>query len=436
LSIANSKKHQKIRFFPASGRRQRAGKAAGRLPPRFSPKFGEPPVDIPEGFKPGECKQGGGFLRNAVFHADDADDIEMIRRFLSLFLLLSVSGGSLLFGAVPLRDRGLEGAGALNARQKLLAAAETYRGTPYKYGGASKSGLDCSGLVYLSFRDALGAGVPRTAEKLFVWAEPIPDAQLRVGDLVFFTTGRAGVSHVGIYAGDGRFIHSASEGPVTGVIYSRLDESYWKRTYTGAGRALPWDDEAEAAYSRSGAGGGNRGGQKAVRRWKEKTGFFTGGGLSFSFGGFTKGAPSVFRGLAAQGKIGYKGLFGDSFQIALEMRPAWDGALGIGRIPFTLSMGSDTFQVFAGPGFTVGDPVLDVDGGRDYHPAFSFLAEAGVQAAFPPIQISNGALSFFGEVAWQPYFRNQGEHGDRAADITANLRVSAGLRYLWFIGGK
>jgi probable lipoprotein NlpC len=360
----------------------------------------------------------------------------MIRRFISLFFLL-LSWGP-VFGAVPIRGKGLEGEDALKARLKLLTAAEACLGTPYKYGGVSRSGLDCSGLVYISFRDAVGVAVPRTTESLFAWAEPIPDAQLRVGDLVFFITSGAAVSHVGIYTGDGRFIHSASEGPVTGVIYSHLDESYWKRTYAGAGRALPWDTGAEAAYSRPAepAGGGDSGVKKTNRPWKEETGFFTGGGISFTFGGFVKGAPSFFRGLAAQGKIGYKGLFSGSFQIAMEVRPEWDRALGIGRVPITLSLGTDTFQIFAGPGFTMGDPVLDIGGGRDYHAAFSFLAEAGVQAAFPPIQVSGGALSFFGEFAWQPYFRNDGENGDWAADITANLRISAGVRYLRFIGGN
>jgi probable lipoprotein NlpC len=388
----------------------------------------------------------------------------MKRTFLSLLLLLLLfllAGGGLLVAVPPIRTGGLQGAGALRARLKLLAAAEAYLGTPYTYGGVSRSGLDCSGLVYLSFRDALAAGVPRTTETLFTWVERISDDELRVGDLVFFVTGGAGVSHAGIYAGDGRFIHSASEGPETGVMYSRLDERYWKRTYTGAGRALPWDGEAEAALAETGLAeaasrpGGGAGGigdavqpagggagetdepatEKARRRWTQETGFFTGAGLSVTYGGFIKGAPSMFRGLAAQGKIGYKGLFSDSVQIALEIRPGFDCALGVGRVPFTVSLGTDTFQVFAGPGLTIGSPSLDVDGGRDYHPAFSFLAEAGFQTALPPIEIAGGALSVFAELAWQPFARNDGVGADWQADLTANVRLSVGLRYLWFFGG-
>lgn len=126
------------------------------------------------------------------------------------------------------------------ARARLLAAAGKYERTPYRYGGMDRRGLDCSGFVFLSFSDALGISVPRNAESLYSWVEKIPIDKAQPGDLVFFrTTGSGKISHVGILTGKGRFIHSASSGPKTGVIYSRLDEKYWARTYAGAGRALP-----------------------------------------------------------------------------------------------------------------------------------------------------------------------------------------------------
>jgi probable lipoprotein NlpC len=348
--------------------------------------------------------------------------------------------------AVPIRGPGLEGTAALDARLSLIAAAESYLGVPYRYAGLDQAGLDCSGLVYLSFRDALKAPVPRTTEAIYAWAEAIPQDQLRIGDLVFFITAGQGVSHVGIYAGNRRFIHAASDGPRTGVMYSGLDEAYWNRTYQGAGRALPWDNEAERALAEGTAGrpeslpiaaasaGESSGGSPGAEiSWTSSRGVFTGLGLAWTWGGFFKGAPSVFRGLAGQVKIGYKGLLGRSFQAALEIRSEYDRALGIIRLPLTVSIGSDKLQVFAGPAFTFGDPQLNLDGGRDYHPAFSFLGELGVAAAFPPIRISRGALSIFGEIAWQPYFGNDGEGKNLSADLTANLRVSTGARYLWLL---
>ena len=363
--------------------------------------------------------------------------------FCIIFLFLPAAW---LRAAVPLRGQNLNGAAALRARLSLVAAAESYLGVPYRYSGVSRGGLDCSGLVYLSFLDALKVRIPRTAGTMYTWAEKIPSDQIRVGDLVFFTTTGPGVSHVGIYAGGGRFIHSASEGPRTGVMYSDLEESYWKRTYTGAGRALPWDDESERALVKESpppdgsftsgelavAGGENRDPGKQVF-WTSSRGVFTGFGLAWTWGGFFNGAPSVFRGLAGQVKIGYKGIFADSVQAALEIRPEYDRVLGVFRLPITVTVGFDIVQVFTGPAFTFGDPALDLDGGRDYHPAFSFLGELGVAAAFPPFRISRGALSIFGEIAWQPYCRNAGEGENSSADLTANLRISTGFRYLWLL---
>jgi probable lipoprotein NlpC len=101
-----------------------------------------------------------------------------------------------------------------------------------------RGGLDCSGLVFLSFRDSLQVEVPRRAEDLYHWTERLERDQIQPGDLVFFQQNDR-IFHVGIYIGEGWFFHSASSGPKTGVMYSRLDESFWSRNYAGAGRALP-----------------------------------------------------------------------------------------------------------------------------------------------------------------------------------------------------
>jgi probable lipoprotein NlpC len=351
-----------------------------------------------------------------------------------IFLFLGKAGG--LIAAVPIENSALGGVSAAQARSRLLAAAEAYLGTPYRYGGIDSRGLDCSGLVFLSFKDALHASVPRTTSGLYSWSEKIPSSGLKAGDLVFFVTEGADVSHVGIYAGNGRFIHAASAGPKTGVMYSRLDESYWKRTFTGAGRALPPD---------GGMGGGSEtetaGDMVAASvpspsprgSWDDDHRFFTGLGLAASFGGFSDGSPSVLRGLAGQARLGYKGLFSPAFRIALDLRPEWDGALGVFRLPLTLSLGTDIVQVFAGPALTLGDPVLKTkDGERSY--TAGWLGELGLQVALPPIQVSGGALSFFGELCWQPYFlQTGGDEENHGADFSANMRFSTGLRYSWVI---
>jgi probable lipoprotein NlpC len=125
-----------------------------------------------------------------------------------------------------------------DARAKFIAAAQKYLGVSYKYGGMDRNGLDCSGLVYLSFRDSLKVEVPRRSEDLYHWTERLAREEIEPGDLVFFK--RDGhIFHVGIYIGEGWFFHSSSDGPKTGVMYSRLDERFWSQSYAGAGRALP-----------------------------------------------------------------------------------------------------------------------------------------------------------------------------------------------------
>ena len=131
------------------------------------------------------------------------------------------------------------------ARQRLLSTAVRYEGTPYRLGGTTRRGMDCSGFVYRSFRESLGVSVPRTSESMFLWTERIRLEEIQPGDLVFFrTTGTARITHVGIYTGYGYFIHSASQGRRTGVIFSNLEETYWAGVYAGAGRALPQTDPA------------------------------------------------------------------------------------------------------------------------------------------------------------------------------------------------
>lgn len=131
----------------------------------------------------------------------------------------------------------------LSTPDAVVQAAREYLGVPYVHGGDGRSGLDCSGLVYRVFRDMTGAELPRGVVGLFNSGTPAKPL-LHIGDLVFFDTfdrGRPTVaSHVGIYTGNGRFVHAASQGPRTGVIVSTLDSSYYRDRYLGARRVIAW----------------------------------------------------------------------------------------------------------------------------------------------------------------------------------------------------
>ena len=125
----------------------------------------------------------------------------------------------------PASERGAHGVAADVALEML--------GAPYRYGGESPRGFDCSGLVWYSFERA-GRQVPRTTEGLRAHSYPVSAAALRRGDLVFFDFGRRKPSHVGIYLGDRTFVHAPSSGGV--VSRASLEDDFWKRRFVGAGR--------------------------------------------------------------------------------------------------------------------------------------------------------------------------------------------------------
>lgn len=126
--------------------------------------------------------------------------------------------------------------GASEAGQRVVAMALEQVGVPYRYGGSSPAlGFDCSGLVAYVFGQQ-GVRVPRTAAGQFAAATPVRERDLRPGDLVFFRLDgpAAAVSHVGIYAGSGRFVHSPQSG--RRVSEASLDDEYYRPRLAGFGR--------------------------------------------------------------------------------------------------------------------------------------------------------------------------------------------------------
>ena len=123
------------------------------------------------------------------------------------------------------------------AASAVLMRALGLVGTPYRYGGNTpESGFDCSGLVNYVFRDMLALNLPRTSRELAAMQGPkIEPQRLAAGDLVFFGD-KGNVWHVGIYVGEGRFVHAPSSGGT--VRLDQLDGPYWRQHYTGAKRVL------------------------------------------------------------------------------------------------------------------------------------------------------------------------------------------------------
>ena len=122
--------------------------------------------------------------------------------------------------------------------RELINSAIQMAGTPYVWGGDDNSGVDCSGLIYKILGRDLGCGfgeLPRTASQQFAGLGDAVDYEhLEPGDLVFFTTYKAGASHVGIYLGEGDFIHASSVQHQVG--YSNMEDGYYKRNFVGGRR--------------------------------------------------------------------------------------------------------------------------------------------------------------------------------------------------------
>jgi cell wall-associated NlpC family hydrolase len=140
---------------------------------------------------------------------------------------------AMLLAACTPFQRGTPGPAASSPGAAALLAAESRIGAPYRYGGAGPDSFDCSGLAAYAYLQA-GIKLPRTSSQQYAIARPVPRRDLRPGDLVFFRlTGRE-VSHVGIYAGDGRFVHAPQSGG--NVRMASLDDEWFSERYAGAGR--------------------------------------------------------------------------------------------------------------------------------------------------------------------------------------------------------
>ena len=118
--------------------------------------------------------------------------------------------------------------------QELMLHSMGLIGTPYKWGGSTTStGFDCSGMIQFVYKNALGVSLPRTARDMAAASRKIPDSRLKAGDLVFFNTGGANkYSHVGLYIGNGEFIHAPSSGKT--IKTEKLSSPFYAKNYLGA----------------------------------------------------------------------------------------------------------------------------------------------------------------------------------------------------------
>ncbi len=126
---------------------------------------------------------------------------------------------------------------SVEAASQLVMEAFSLLGTKYKFGGNSpEAGFDCSGFIRHIYDATLGQALPRTSFEMSRLGSIVTPENLAPGDLVFFNTRRRAFSHVGIYIGEGRFIHSPSKGRAVEIV--DMQDRYWTKRFNGAKRLL------------------------------------------------------------------------------------------------------------------------------------------------------------------------------------------------------
>ena len=125
--------------------------------------------------------------------------------------------------------------GFVRETNSIVKRAKSCIGVPYRYGGTDRRGFDCSGLVLYSYQPA-GVSLPRSARSQFKSGKRITLSQAKPGDLLFFRSNRNSISHVGIFIGNGSFVHAPSKGK--NVRIDKLSNPYWKKVYAGSATYL------------------------------------------------------------------------------------------------------------------------------------------------------------------------------------------------------
>src|SRR6202008_4053006 len=115
---------------------------------------------------------------------------------------------------------------------RMFEFIDDWYGTPYRLGGTTKKGVDCSAFSQFLFASVYGLSIPRTAREQYNLTSRISRTQLIEGDLIFFNT-RGGISHVGVYLQNNKFVHASTTG---GVMISDMAEAYYARRFIRAGR--------------------------------------------------------------------------------------------------------------------------------------------------------------------------------------------------------
>ncbi len=153
---------------------------------------------------------------------------------LSVAFLAACSSSPRYTGKTIQKNKSISVTSYSEVRLQLLRQFKRWKGTSYRYGGETLSGVDCSAFVQNTYRSGFNKNIPRTTRTQIKVGKRVKKSQLRVGDIIFFKTGRNSL-HNGIYMGNATFMHASSS---KGVTLSNLHNQYWQKRYLTSRRVL------------------------------------------------------------------------------------------------------------------------------------------------------------------------------------------------------
>ena len=317
-------------------------------------------------------------------------------------------------------------------REALIADAKKYIGSPYVNGATGPQSFDCSGFIYFIARKSAKVQLPRSAHAMYRFVEHISDDEIEAGDLLFFSASSSGrITHVGLYIGNDKMIHAASDGPKTGVIVSSRNERYWKTHYVGAGRFI------SSAKGAAGAASDNSDKQKSD-------------------------APSSGKDRDKRTRSGDSGAFIDNFYCSFSAAIDWsffkDNAFdanfrgacteadvtiskwplrpGIGTmirgyeggavfVPLMLVLSPvDSVRIYAGPAVALGAPTFS----GERMSVSSFPGVFGVSFCTPPLDAGSVSIRFTQDISYTVFKKRDGSMPSFGDAFCAGFAFVTGIR--------
>lgn len=336
---------------------------------------------------------------------------------------------------------------ASSLTEKLVTYSKEFLGCPYKSGSTGPATFDCSGYVYSMFRESIGVQLPRKSSAMHARAKKIEDSEIRAGDLLFFTTTSSGaISHVGIYLEDGKFIHSASDGPETGVIISTIKSGYWKTHYNSAGRIINISEDG-----RKNADKGKEKADEAKKTAEEPVieELYVEKDDDEAENASKKNDHPFLSKLVLDGSVSLDWNFfdADSFKLCFrgfdtmahamydgDMKPGlgtyirYDRGTGVVQLPIVLTYSlSEYIRLFIGPVITIGKPALPGDSDQDIKASF-FPGILGVCFNTPSIEAGKFKISFTQDIHYTVYNTTDKAALSPYKSLASGLVLSSGIR--------